>query len=91
MRSWRRPLLLASFALVATVACRGPHVSLPLAPGADDDDDDDRMACGDAGMCDDREDKLCHPLGYCVECLSDSDCADGYACDRENECERSRN
>lgn len=80
-----------TFLLLAATSCNGPRADLPArqrAGGSDVDRDDDEtpLPCADDSMCR-GEDKLCHPDGFCVECISTSDCDDGSICDRENECE----
>lgn len=65
--------------------------------GADDDaqdrdeDDDERLVpCAEATTCDAQQ-PYCSPIGFCVECLRDSQCPSGEHCDEdEGECEKDR-
>jgi hypothetical protein len=84
-------LIALTLGLSALPSCNGPRVNLQVQGDVDDDDDETPIPCNDAGMCFGLEERLCHPSGYCVECVTDDDCRTGWVCDSiERECEPTR-
>lgn len=87
-RGWMA-FTLAVFALSLSNCKLGP-VDLPV-KDSDDDADEALVFCDNASMCAGLdEEKLCHPDGFCVECITSADCPTGWRCDLELECERGR-